>query len=112
MAVFTDKVAPTLGCFVANGMFLSGLPAVLDARKQKSLGELNPIPFPMALGNALGWLIYAYVTKNPCVILSRRVFASNPARRNVARERAEWSMPALADTSSGPTPLACSSLST
>lgn len=50
-ALFTETIAPTLGTMFSNGMYLSGLPAILEAREKGRLGSLNPIPFAMSLAN-------------------------------------------------------------
>jgi len=67
MTVFTEKIAPTLGTVIANGMFLTGLPPIQAARKNGSMGSLNPIPFAMILANCVAWLNYGFVTQNPYV---------------------------------------------
>jgi hypothetical protein len=43
--VFFTIVCPLFGCLIANGMFASPLLAVLQARKNGVLGELNPVPW-------------------------------------------------------------------
>ena len=40
------------------------LPAVLQCRKDKSMGDVNPLPFALLLGNGMGWVIYGAATKN------------------------------------------------
>lgn len=65
MTVFTEKVAPTMGTAIANGMFLAGLPAVQAARASQALGELNPVPFAMVLANCMAWVSYGCIIQNP-----------------------------------------------
>ena len=60
---FATTVAPAMGATIANAMFLSGFSAVQNARKTGSLGDLNPLPYPIMFGNCLGWLIYSLLTK-------------------------------------------------
>jgi len=67
MSLFTETIAPTLGTFFSNGMYLSGVPAIIEARENGKLGQLNPIPFAMSLANCVAWLGYGFVTKNPFV---------------------------------------------
>ena len=73
---FTTRIAPTLGTVVANCMFLSGLPAVLGARRAGSLGDLNPVPWAFVLVNCLAWLHYSYLT---CVSRPRSPLLSRPS---------------------------------
>ena len=56
--VGTAIVAPTLGTIFCFGMFASPLMAVLQVRKTKTLGVLNPIPFGVTVFNCIGWLMY------------------------------------------------------
>ena len=64
---FATQVAPVLGATIANAMFASGFPEVLQKRKEGALGDFNPVPMPIIFGNCLGWLIYSFLTKNPYV---------------------------------------------
>jgi hypothetical protein len=41
----TERLAPMLGTLIGITMFASPLQAVLQARKKKSMGSLNPYPF-------------------------------------------------------------------
>jgi len=43
--VFFTLVCPLLGAIISNGMWLAPLPAVLAARRNGDLGELNPFPY-------------------------------------------------------------------
>ena len=63
-------VAPALGTVIANVMFLSPLVAVLGHRRIGSLGELNPLPFPLIFANCLGWLAYSFVLRDYYVFFS------------------------------------------
>jgi len=71
--VLLTTVAPALGAVIANGMFLAPLAAVNKARKDGTLGDLNPLPFPAIIGNCVAWLAYGYTTKNPYVFASNAV---------------------------------------
>lgn len=48
-------------------MFFSSLPEVQERRRQGNLGEFNPIPMPIILGNTIGWTVYSLLTRNPFV---------------------------------------------
>ena len=61
------KVAPAVGAVIANTMFFSSLPEVQEKRRQGSLGEFNPLPMPIILGNTIGWTVYSLLTRNPYV---------------------------------------------
>ena len=65
--MFTTKIAPVLGVFMSEFLALGPLSAVLACRKSKSLGELNPLIFPLLFGNSIGWVIYSSATLNPYV---------------------------------------------
>ena len=60
-------VAPALGAGLANSMFFSGLPEVIEKRKEGKLGEFNPLPMPIILGNTVGWVAYSILTRDPFV---------------------------------------------
>jgi len=53
---------PTLGMIIANVMWLSSLPAVLESRRKRSIGKLNPLPYVSITHNCLGWSTYAILT--------------------------------------------------
>jgi len=63
----TTMVAPVLGAGLANTMFFSGLPEVLEKRREGDLGDFNPLPLPIIFGNTLGWLTYSLLTGDPFV---------------------------------------------
>ena len=51
-------------------MFSSPLKAVLDARKTKDLGALNPLPWSIILLNCFGWSFYGCLRKDYFVFWS------------------------------------------
>jgi hypothetical protein len=57
--VFFNVVCPTLGVVIALTMFLTPMRSVVQARRDKSLGELNPVPWAVTFVNCMGWVIYA-----------------------------------------------------
>lgn len=59
--------APALGAGLANSMFFSGLPEVIEKRREGALGDFNPLPMPIILGNTFGWVAYSLLTQNPFV---------------------------------------------
>ena len=63
----TTTVAPMLGAGLANTMFFSGLPEVMEKRREGGLGDFNPLPMPIIFGNTLGWLVYSLLTRDPFV---------------------------------------------
>mmetsp|Transcript_54621 Transcript_54621/g.144325 ORF Transcript_54621/g.144325 Transcript_54621/m.144325 type:complete len:229 (+) Transcript_54621:109-795(+) len=67
---FIFTVAPVLAVIFSEFLAFGPLRAILDCRKANSLGEVNPLPFPILFGNGLGWLIYSVATKNIFVFLS------------------------------------------
>ena len=65
-------VFPTLGIFPGLSWFTSPIKAVQEANRRGTLGDLNPTPWSMMLGNCIGWVCYAYLyafrwyaTQNP-----------------------------------------------
>ncbi|PNW77088.1 hypothetical protein CHLRE_10g421650v5 [Chlamydomonas reinhardtii] len=46
-------------------MLISPLPAVLKLRATGRLGDINPLPYPLTIYNASGWLAYGFATSNP-----------------------------------------------
>ena len=57
--VFLNVVAPVIGLTLANVMFFSGVPAMLRCKREGSLGDMNPGPFPVVLANCIGWMGYS-----------------------------------------------------
>lgn len=45
-------------------MWMAALPAILQARKQGSLGALNPLPFVSQVLNCIGWTMYGCMTRD------------------------------------------------
>ena len=52
-------VCPLIGVILSNVTILSPVPALLEARKKKKLGDLDPIPFALFVNSKLGWLIFS-----------------------------------------------------
>ena len=66
----TKFIVPTVATGLANGMFFSGLPEVINLKKVGSLGDFNPLPMPIIFGNCLGWLIYSFLNRDIFIMLS------------------------------------------
>ena len=62
--VFLNVVAPVIGLTLANVMFFSGVPAMLRCKREGSLGDMNPGPFPVVLANCVGWMGYAILAQD------------------------------------------------
>ncbi|GFR43393.1 hypothetical protein Agub_g4470 [Astrephomene gubernaculifera] len=62
-----EKVVPALGAVVSTVMYMSPLKAVLRASKEKSLGDLNPLPFGVTIANTIAWLGYGLLKHDPFV---------------------------------------------
>ncbi|KAG2445336.1 hypothetical protein HYH02_008801 [Chlamydomonas schloesseri] len=65
--VLLDTVVPGMGAVISILMYLSPLKAVLKAQREKHLGDLNPIPFSIAIANCIAWLGYGLLKKDPFV---------------------------------------------
>ncbi|KAF8068188.1 hypothetical protein HT031_001874 [Scenedesmus sp. PABB004] len=63
-AIFLQHVCPALGCVVAFIMFASPLPAVREVDANRSIGELNALPFIAMAVNCAGWLFYGTVLRD------------------------------------------------
>ena len=63
----TTKIAPVIGVLTSEFLALGPLSAILACRKSKTLGELNPLIFPLLFGNSIGWVIYSSATRNPYI---------------------------------------------
>ena len=48
-------------------MFFSSLPEVNNRRRARDIGNFNPLPCAIALGNTIGWSVYSVLTRNPFV---------------------------------------------
>lgn len=44
--------------------------SLAKALKGKTIGDLNPVPWGLMSGNCLGWLIYAYYSRDPFILVS------------------------------------------
>lgn len=71
--IVMSHVCPALGCLIANVLFLSPMPAVLRARRERSLGDLNPIPFIMITLNCLAWVVYSWIIRDAYVFAANEV---------------------------------------
>ena len=57
--------APAVGTVCAQLMFASPMPAVLRARKENNLRDLNVVPFPLIVANCVGWIVYSVESPLP-----------------------------------------------
>lgn len=62
--VLMKLVAPIMGFVLANAMFFSGVPAMLRCKRLGSLGDMNPLPFPVVLANCVSWIIYSILIED------------------------------------------------
>ncbi|PNW81052.1 hypothetical protein CHLRE_07g340700v5 [Chlamydomonas reinhardtii] len=67
MGVFTEHVVPIFGNILACAMLVSPFPAVLRLRAAGKLGDINPLPYPMTVVNAAGWVAYGFAVANPYI---------------------------------------------
>ena len=66
----TDVFAPTLGTIICNVMWLSPLLAVLEARRKRDLGNVNPVPFAVTVANCVAWTMYGCMRRDYFVFFS------------------------------------------
>ena len=57
-------VAPVLGTLFCFGMWLSPLRAVLEVRRTKKMGVLNPLPFGITVINCIAWVTYGCMKRD------------------------------------------------
>ena len=69
-SVVTSLVCPLIGTLICNIMWLSPLPAVLEARRRHSLGALNPLPYGVTVLNCIGWTGYGIMRRDYFVFFS------------------------------------------
>ena len=62
-------LAPLMGGLISVTMFMSPLPAVLQASKDRALGTLNLTPYPAQCGNCAAWLTYSIILQNPWIFV-------------------------------------------
>ena len=53
-SILLTYIFPAIGCVLALFMFSSSLAAVLQVRRNRRLGELNPIPYAGILAQTTG----------------------------------------------------------
>ena len=66
----TKIFCPLLGMILCNATAIAPYKAVIDARKKKDLGDLNPFPFALIVNSQLGWILYAVLTRDYFIFLS------------------------------------------
>ena len=66
----TTILCPLIGVVLTNAMAIAPYKAVVDARKKKDLGELNPFPFALIMNSQLGWALYAVLSHDYFIFLS------------------------------------------
>ena len=69
----TSILCPLLGAILCNAMAIAPFKAVIDARKKKDLGELNPFPFALIMNSQLGWTIYGAVQADIYIFFSSAI---------------------------------------
>lgn len=69
-SVLLKHVVPALGTAVAWAMFVSPLKAVVQVRRSKALGALNPLPLVAMWANCAAWLVYSFLITDVYVLVS------------------------------------------
>ena len=64
-------LAPVVGTVCAQLMFASPMPAVLRARQENNLRDLNVVPFPLIVANCVGWIVYSEAPAAPYLLPCR-----------------------------------------
>ena len=69
LPLLVNHVCPFLGIILSWVMFAAPVPSLQKALEEKSMGELNPLPWAFMTGNTCGWVAYAFLTKNIFVFI-------------------------------------------
>ena len=70
--LITEWVAPIFGVLIANLMFSTPFRAVMKARKERTLGDLNPVPWAAITCNCMAWIGYSYFKRDWFVFLANQ----------------------------------------
>jgi hypothetical protein len=69
MDFFFTTVAPSMGVVLSNIQLASPFKAVLECRKRKNLGPLNPVPLAMSFVNLFGIVVYGAAIQDMFILL-------------------------------------------
>mmetsp|Transcript_2673 Transcript_2673/g.4569 ORF Transcript_2673/g.4569 Transcript_2673/m.4569 type:complete len:292 (-) Transcript_2673:1182-2057(-) len=67
-SVLLVKVVPAFGALVSLIMYASPMLAVLAASRNNLIGDLNPLPFVIGVGNCFSWTAYGMVRHDPFLV--------------------------------------------
>lgn len=67
---FVTTLVPTIGILTTSLLYLSPMTAVRSASKERSLGDLNPIPLAIMAVSSVCWLVYGLSIRDHYVTLS------------------------------------------
>lgn len=70
MSWATNYLCPAIGLAINTVMWYVPLKPVLEARRTKKMGDLNPLPYTITLANCVGWTIYGLLLNNEFVFWS------------------------------------------
>lgn len=65
-----EYICPSIGILISTALYSAPVKSLAIALERKSLGTLNPTPWGIMTGNCLGWLAYAYYSRDPFVLAS------------------------------------------
>jgi len=71
--ILISTVCPLLGVILSNAMALAPIQALIEARKKKELGDLNPVPFSLIINSQLGWTLYGLLLRDYYIFFSSAV---------------------------------------
>lgn len=61
---------PVLGVILSNALYFSSAPAVLQASRRGTLGNLNPLPLVLMAVSTISWMCYSLVVANGFIVAS------------------------------------------
>ncbi|GBF91311.1 DNA-3-methyladenine glycosylase [Raphidocelis subcapitata] len=62
--ILLHHVCPGVGSLIAFFMFGAPLPAVLEVRRRRYIGETNALPFAAMGANCMAWLFYGFLIRD------------------------------------------------
>ena len=66
----TKYFAPALGTLIANAMWVTPIKVMRDARRNRELGNINPIPFNVVVANCLAYTMYSILKQDYFIFFS------------------------------------------
>eukprot|EP00195_Chlamydomonas_chlamydogama_P011063 CAMPEP_0202891162 /NCGR_PEP_ID=MMETSP1392-20130828/1301_1 /ASSEMBLY_ACC=CAM_ASM_000868 /TAXON_ID=225041 /ORGANISM="Chlamydomonas chlamydogama, Strain SAG 11-48b" /LENGTH=259 /DNA_ID=CAMNT_0049574843 /DNA_START=36 /DNA_END=815 /DNA_ORIENTATION=+ len=66
-SILLETIVPALGALISTVMYAVPIKAVTRASQNRTLGDLNPIPFSVTVANTIIWLSYGLLRLDPFI---------------------------------------------